>query len=179
MIRPGSASKYFDISDLRAALDVERSHIARGVIKKQDSGAHWEIVTGDEPAILVEVELVPSREEITCSLLMASGYWIIPDVGDEVLVAIPDGSKDWSPFIIGALPRRNPPSRSQPGRLIIHAQDRIEITAPEIFISSDGVTGEPLCRKSDFDNHVHPTGTGPSGTPNNAATSGTRVGRME
>jgi hypothetical protein len=47
-------------------------------------------------------------------------------------------------------------------------------TGGKIYLH-DGGGSEPLITKSQFDAHKHPTGTGPSGFPDNAATSGTTI----
>lgn len=184
MSRRLPGAKRLDVDAIRDAVlsgaDVP-NNIKIGVVKAADPGSPYYTISDD--GLLIDVELQPSGEEVTALMCVAggnegNGVWEIPDEGVEVVVLLPDGALDFRPTIIPTSSGKVP-ERLAPGRLLVVGK-RIEIiAAEEIYLSSDGVAGEPLITKSQFDAHLHPTGVGPSGTPNNAATSGTTVVRGE
>lgn len=178
--RKRKATKRFDIGLLAEALRDGRQWAAVGLVEKpSDGGSHYRVETdgGTITDILVEVTLKPSNQEITCRLANAiagGGLWRVPSIGDEVVVVLPAGAVDFMPCIVGILSGQSIPDGASDSKTILVASDTIEITAPSIVISNGGAA-EPLVTKSQFDAHTHPTGTGPSGVPSNAATSGTTV----
>lgn len=117
------------------------------------------------------------------------GFSSVPMAGAEAVVVFPGGDRG-HPLVVAVDDRRYRPTGGEPGEVRVYHKDGAVITLKEngdIVISAkpgsqvlidDGAGGtEPLITKSQFDAHFHPTGTGPSGTPNNAATSGTTVVR--
>lgn len=190
MSRRNAAAKRMDLSDIKSALADNAIRVAIGVVRStNESEKHYEVVMDGSTVfdVLVDVELMPSSADVTCRLgTMAGGagggLWRIPAEGTEVMVVVPqldEGGDDlsWMPTIVAVLSTGNVPARVADNRTILVAPDRVEIIAPLVYLSSDGTTGEPLITKSQFDNHFHSTGTGPSSNPNNAATSGTTVVR--
>lgn len=183
MARRMPGAKRLDVESIKEAVmgGVNTSSDVRvGVVKAASAGSpHYSI---SEDGLLIDVQLQPTGEETTALLAIAGGnnghgVWEIPDEGVEVIVLLPNGSLSFRPLIIPTS-SNTVPDRLAPGRTLV-VGSHIEVIADEIYLSSDGVAGEPLCRKSDFDNHFHPTGVGPSGQPNNRATSGTTVVKGE
>ena len=174
-------SKRLDLSDLRTAVRDRRQWIALGVVfKPDDAAAHFELVTdgtGKLVDIIVEVETIPDKLDLSCSLSEEGGWWI-PPVGAEVLVALPAGEISFRPVIVAVMPIEidNPTGEGPAvGRRVYVA---------DAFLIHDGNGGtEPLVRKSEFEAHVHPPGgsmqaggdavTGDTGTPD--AITGTPV----
>lgn len=115
------------------------------------------------------------------------GFSSVPMPGSEAVVVFPGGDRG-HPLVVVVDDRRFRPKDGDPGDVHLYHKDGAVILLKEggdIVVSAkpggqvlvdDGSGGtEPLITKSQFDAHVHPTGTGPSGVPNNAATSGTTV----
>lgn len=114
------------------------------------------------------------------------GFTSVPMPGAEAVVVFPAGDRG-HPLVVAVDDRRYRLTGLTGGEVAIYHKDGakvllkdggdIEITAAPggQVIVNDGSGGEPLITKSQFDAHVHPTGVGPSGVPNNAATSGTTV----
>lgn len=152
--------KRLDASVLRDLVADQRIWAAVGTVIQPDGEAgaeHYELVPGEAGAIvdiLVEVVLEPHNIEVTCRLGGAGGargVITVPDVGDEVLIVVPDGLVDWMPVIVARMstglvpnPTGQGPDTSttviMDGRVVVH----------------DGQGGAgPLVRKSDFDGHAH------------------------
>src|SRR6185295_3752945 len=98
--------------------------------------SHYRIVTRDGKVadVLVEVETMPTRQDLTCRLEAGAGgpgagLWRIPPVGTEVAVVIPEGRIDFMPTIVGIMTSGEAPSRVAADRTILVAPDRIEIIA--------------------------------------------------
>lgn len=143
------------------------------VLAAQGGGDHWESHEGQD--ITVRVELHPSGTVLRCRLGalaagVGTGAWQVPPVGCEVAVLIPDGEPDAGGIIVATLSCGEIPEGVAPSDLVIVVPD-----GAKVYIRGAGGTPEPLVTKSQFDAHKHPTGTGPSGVPDNAATSGTDV----
>lgn len=173
-----------DLSFIREAVYDERQWVAVGIVQQpSEGGAHYTVVSSgsDITDVTVEVTVMPTGEELTCRLGMGTpgGPIRIPAVGDEVLVMLPAGSIDFMPSVIGYLSGQNFPDRTSTDRSVWYSPDRIEIIAPTVYISSNGTAGQPLVTKAEFDAHVHPTGTGPSGIATNAPIVGTTVLKAE
>lgn len=173
-----------DLSFIREAVYDSRQWVAVGIVQQpSEGGAHYKVTASgtDITDVTVEVTLMPTNEELTCRLGMCTpgGPIRIPAVGDEVLVLMPSGSIDFMPAVIGYLSGQNFPDRTSTDRSVWYSPDRIEIIAPVVYISSDGTSGQPLVTKAEFDAHVHPTGTGPSGVATNSPIVGTTVLKAE
>lgn len=190
MTRRGAGAKRIDLSDIRDAIMggmIQGAQVAFGVVSPTDEGdVPWSIEeeNGVPVDVLVDVELMPDGTDVTArlgSLGGGAGYgiWALPPEGTEVAVIIPMGQVDFMPIIVAVLSSRRVPDRIGENKLVIVAQDRVEIIGEQVYISSDGEAGEPLVRLSQYQAHFHPTGVGPSGTPNNAATAGTTVLKAE
>lgn len=115
------------------------------------------------------------------------GFTSVPLTGAEAVVVFPGGDRG-HPLVVAVDDRRHRPTGLEAGevavysetgaRVLLKANGDIEIDAApggKVYISDGSGGTEPLITKSQFDAHVHPTGTGPSGAPTNAATSGTTV----
>jgi hypothetical protein len=93
------ATKKLDLTDMRKAFADQRSWCSIGIVTAPDDGdPHFQITDDD---ILVEVVLQPSLVPVTCRL--AAGMWLLPDVGEEVVVTLPEGELTFMPVIAGVL----------------------------------------------------------------------------
>jgi phage baseplate assembly protein V len=114
------------------------------------------------------------------------GFTSVPLDGAEAVVVFPNGDRG-HPLVIAIDDRRHRPTGLEAGevavysetgaQVILKANGDIEIScAPggKVYLN-DGSGGEQLITKSQYDAHTHGTGVGPSGPPDNAATSGTTV----
>jgi hypothetical protein len=163
--RPRHLKRRLDITAMREALADGKCWTCLGVVVSRD-GSHYEISDGD---VLVELDLMPGEQSITARMGAAGGgqgigIWYIPPVGSEVAVIMPDGDFAFSPIIVGVLSSGSLPDGVAPGVTVIANTSKVLI--------HDGAGGtDQLVTKSAYEAHVHPTGTGPSGVANNAASS--------
>lgn len=162
--RGRKAAKRLDLSDLRHVLKDGRIWTGIGIATAPDDGSpHWRIEVddaGEGVDVLVDVVLQP--EGIPVSARLAAGVWIVPAIGDEVIVVIPAGRVDFMPAIVGLLSSNNVPTGGgqgpQPGRIVL---------AMAQVLVHDGTGGaEELVKRSEFLKHTHVTaGTGPATPP--------------
>jgi hypothetical protein len=144
--RNKTPSKRLDMSNLRAALHDSRQWIAVGTIVDPGRGGdHWEVVTenGARVDLLVEVEIAPGGEYITARLgnaIGSGGVWRVPNVGDEVIVALPSGELDFMPTVVSIMATENVPARVGTDKTILVAMDRIEIDAPKVYLGNNLAT---------------------------------------
>lgn len=168
-------AKRLDLSDFRAALRDRRVWTGVGVVyKPSGESQHYEIVSesGTNVDVLVDVLLKPNDLDITCRLGApgggpAAGLWAIPPEGSEVVVILPEGELDFMPVIVATLSTGEIPDGVAPNVTVI--------ANGEVLIHDGNGGSEPLVTKSEFDAHVHGTGTGPSGIPSNSPITGTTV----
>lgn len=178
-VRSGRGSRRLEMSAMRVALGDGRYWAGIGLVYKPNGEpSHFEI--DDDVGVLVHVELMPSQEPLMCRLGGLGqggthGVWRIPPVGSEVAVLIPNGSLEGGPVLVAVLASGGVPSELDGDTVVIKGPSNVLVIGAEVQVRSEGGTAEPLITKSQFDAHVHPTGVGPSGTPDNAATSGTTV----
>jgi len=181
--RRRGGAKRFDPSGLQAwieALMARKQYATLATVVAPDGGSHYELVAGDGDtlaAILVEVETMPDRVPLTCTL--AEWGWLIPDVGDEVVVIIPSGQIDFQPVIVAIrqLSIPNPTGQGPaPGRRVI--------VADEVLVHDGSGGAESLALKTDvvdvwdyidkqFDNlagHTHPVAGSTTWPPVTATT---------
>jgi phage baseplate assembly protein V len=149
-------------------------------------------------AVVRVVDDTPSRQRLQVRALedediddgerwQQYGFSSVPLTGADAVVLFPGGDRG-HPLVIAVDDRRHRPSGGDPGDVVVYHHDgaRIHLQAngdvvisakpgAKVFIDDGSGGAEPLVTKSQFDAHVHPTGTGPSGVPNNVATSGTTV----
>lgn len=177
MRRP-KAAKRLPVAEFRELLRDHRMWCKLAIVYQPDDGLHYELITEGSTLvdILVEVETVPDRVPLTCRLgtiagSSGKGIWSIPAVGDEVIVAVPDGQLDFIPSIVAQLSSGDIPNPSGEGP----TTNRTVIVNGTVLIHDGSGGTEPLVLKSEFDIHKHPTGTGPSGFPDNAPIDGTTV----
>lgn len=162
--RPRHTSRRVDLSSLKEAFRDERAFPCLGIVTDEDVDSHFEL-DGDD--LLIEVELIPQEERVTARLGFgggpSAGIWFIPPVGTEVALIICDGDVEAGVFIVGVLSTGAVPDGITEGTTVLAAPDKVLI--------HDGTTGtvEPLVKKMAYAVHVHPTGVGPSGPPNNAS----------
>ena len=98
-------AKKLDLTSMREVLRDGRVWGALGLVTK-DGDSHWSF--DEDGDVLVEVELVPSGETLTCRLACVAGgagrgIWSVPPVGSEVAIMMPEGSIDAEPMIVGVL----------------------------------------------------------------------------
>lgn len=172
--RPKKATKRLDMTAMREALRDDRVWCGLGLVVQGDQasgGLHFEI---EEDDVLVEVELVPNEERITARLGAPAGgsgigVWAVPSVGTEVVVLIPTGDIAFMPCIVATL---------SSGDLPDGVAENVTVIANGQVLIHDGNGGtDQLVTKTAYAAHVHPTGVGPSSTPDNgpASTSYTQV----
>lgn len=122
------ASKRLDLTDMRELFRDRRVWTAIGKVTVPDGEAsHVDISTGD---VIVDVVLQPSLQDVTCRL--AAGMWIVPAVGEEVLVAIPEGEMSFMPTIVAILSSGSVPATQGP------AENRIAIVRQEVLVHDGG-----------------------------------------
>lgn len=180
MRRP-KATRRLHAGDLRALVRDHRAWCRLALVTKPDSGSHYELVEEDGKLaeILVEVETVPDMVGLTCKLGSCAsgagkGIWTIPSVGDEVLVAVPDGDIAFAPTIVAILGSGDIPNPTGQGP----TQTRTVIVNGEVVIHNGSTGAEALVKKSEFDTfqtwadaHIHTNVasggqvSGPPGTP--------------
>ena len=126
-LRRKQGGKKLDLSDLKRAMRDTRLWTAAGVIfKPEDASSHFEIieVDGVKTDVLVEVELQPSRLDVTCRLGSAFGgpgfgLWDIPPEGAEVEVTLADGELDFEPVITAFKSTQQVPARLTSSRTLL------------------------------------------------------------
>ena len=133
-------TKRLDLSDMRELFRDRRAWCVVGRVTVPDGAAqHFEITDTD---ILVDVVTQPGLHDVTCRL--AAGMWLLPDVGEEVVIAIPEGEMAFMPTVIGILSTGIVPSDQGP------TPQRIAIVRQEVVVH-DGTGGaEELVRKGEF-----------------------------
>lgn len=169
MIRQRQGGKRLDLTPLKEILKDARRWTALGTVFLPDGESqHYELVAdGVTVDVLVDVQLQPSGSDVTCRLGASGGnnrgLWQIPNVGDEVCVLIPEGHEDWMPAIVTVL---------SSGKIPDGVAVNVTVIADGKVLIHDGDGGaEPLVKETAYKAHVHPSGTGATGTPNNAASS--------
>lgn len=128
---------------MRALFTDRRMWTSIGIVVQPDDAAdHYEEVEG--PAdVLVEVMLQPALIPVTCRL--AAGVWLVPDVGEEVAVLIPEGQPSFMPIIIANLSSNSLPTDQGP------APGRIAIVRGEVVIHDGAGGAEALTKHSDLE----------------------------
>jgi hypothetical protein len=153
-LRGRKPKKRLELGPMREALRDRRAWTRLGVvIAPEGGGPHWRIV-GDNADILVEVELMPTSEVVEARL-MGGGMHIVPDLGEEVLVCLPEGELTWMPTIVAILNNASTmPDAGGQGP----APQRIVIARPNATVLiHDGSGGaEELVKRSEFLSHGHP-----------------------
>jgi len=156
--KPKHARRRVDLTSLKDALRDGRVHTCLGLVTDEDAPSHYEL---DGEDLLVEVSLIPDETRVTARMGALGGgaglgVWLIPPVGSEVAVLVPDGELEFGPVIVGVLSTGSLPNGVAPDTIVI-AQGKVLI--------HDGSGGtEPVILKSQYDAHTHPSGTGPTGT---------------
>jgi len=124
------AVKRLDLTDMRHLFRDTRQWIAIGrVVVPAGETTHF-ANTGDD--ILIEVVLQPTLHDVTCRL--AAGLWQVPQIGEEVVVVLPEGEMAFMPTVIGTLSTGVVPTGQEP------TPTRIVIVRPEVLVH-DGSGG--------------------------------------
>lgn len=136
--RPRLAGRYPDMGGFAELFRDQRVHVDIGIVHAPDGGSHWHL-SDDGHDVLVEVETVQGRNDLTCRLASSAGgvgrgLWRVPAVGEEVVVIVPGGEAGFMPCIVATLSSGSPPARVSDERTILVATDAIEITAPRTAI---------------------------------------------
>lgn len=121
--RGRKASKRLDLTDMRQLFKDNRLWVALATVAVEEGQQqHFEIT---DECVVVDVVLQPAQEPLRCRL--TSTVWRIPDVGDEVLIALPEGQREFLPVIVANL--SSPPTTQGPatgnvvivgGQVIVH-----------------------------------------------------------
>ncbi|MCP3669516.1 MAG: hypothetical protein GY814_03595 [Gammaproteobacteria bacterium] len=167
--RTHKAVKRPDLSGLKEAMKDGRAWCRLGIVLADDGEKpHFETVGGE---VLVDVELQPSEEEITCVVSSpvggsGVGVYAVPPVGSEVIVAIPDGEIVFQPTIVGVMAAEGPDGLDDTTLVIVAP------SGGNILLHDGDNATESLARKSDMealethiDGHFHPAPLGPTGKP--------------
>lgn len=165
-MRGQRASKRLDLTDMRETFRDRRTWCSVGLVADPGDGAHFEVTADGHEDVVVEVVLQPSLVPVTCRL--AAAVWIVPNIGDEVVVLIPEGDPAFMPCIIALLSSNSVPTTQGP------ALNTISIVRNQVLIHDGAGGAVALALKSDVDNladhygsHTHTgvtTGGGTSGT---------------
>lgn len=109
--RGRSASKRLDLTDMKRALGVDgfKMWCAIAIVQAPQGEQHFEVLADD---VHVEVVTQPSLIPLTCRL--AAGIWRIPDVGEEVVVLIPEGEIAFMPILVDVLSSGSVPTTQGP-----------------------------------------------------------------
>jgi hypothetical protein len=136
------AVKKLDFTDMRKAFSDQRLWCSIGLVTAPEDGvSHFEVTDSD---VLVEVVLQPSLIQLTCRL--SAALWRVPDLGEEVMVTVPEGMIEFMPTITDVLSSGRVPTGQGP------ATGRIVITRTEVVVH-DGTGGAvSLALKSDVSN---------------------------
>lgn len=175
--RGRSSSKRLDMTDMKHALGVDGFKLwaAIAIVQAPQGEQHFEVLADD---VHVEVVTQPSLIALTCRL--AAGMWRIPDVGEEVLVVIPDGEIAFMPILVDVLSSGSVPTTQGP------ALGTAVIARPHVLIHDGSGGAEPLVPLSQFNafrewveqqfkstgGHVHATPSGPTTTTTTVAVTG-------
>lgn len=140
-----------------------------GVVSLVDGeSTHYSIDDGD---IVVDVVLMPEGTPMLCRLGTGSfaGAWIIPAVGTEVLVAVPEGDLAADPVIVAVLASGSTAdglSETQAviavpsgGKVLIHDGSAGSAKALAYKSDADSLKSTLDAFKAVFDAHVHPVAT--------------------
>jgi hypothetical protein len=128
------ASKKLDLTDMRKAFADQRLWCSIGLVTAPDDGAsHFEVTATD---VLVEVVLQPSLIPLTCRL--SAALWRVPDLGEEVMVTVPEGMIEFMPTITDVLSSGRVPTGQGP------ATGRIVITRTEVVVHDGAGGANPL-----------------------------------
>jgi hypothetical protein len=135
-VRP---ARRFDMAEFKALVGDDRVHLTMGVVGVPPGEAtHFEATLED---VLVEVQLVGLKGEWVFARLMAGpgGMWTVPAVGEEVLVALPEGDVDGMAIIVGMLSSGSVPANAAPDRTII-VRGKVHVIADEILLGTEDLT---------------------------------------
>lgn len=163
MKRKRKGTKRFDPSDLKEILKDRRSwNVVATVIVPDELDVHYELIVegGVLVDILVEVVTHPGGIELTCRLKSGglAGIVEIPNVDDEVLVAIPEGQIEFCPTIVAFLSGRSIPNPAGQGP----ALGRTVIVNGEVLVHDGSGGAVPLARAD----HKHDLPILVEGVPN-------------
>lgn len=128
------ASKRLDLSDLKELLRDRRVWCGIGIATVPAGEASHFFVADDD--VLVDVVLQPSLLDVTCRL--AAGMWLVPAVGEEVAVIIPEGAIEFMPAIVAILSTGKVPTDQAP------TPERIVIVRSEVVVHDGDGGAEPL-----------------------------------
>jgi hypothetical protein len=154
-----------DLSAMKEALKDQRCWACLGIVKSDDNGSYYELSSED---VLVDVELQPSGTQITARLgtvggSFGAGVWAIPPEGAEVIVIMPEGDLAFAPVIVALYSSGDVPAGMAVNTIVVACPPGGKI------LIHDGAGGtDELVKKTAYEAHIHPTGTGPSGIANNA-----------
>jgi hypothetical protein len=133
------------LSDIRHAMRDERRWFALAtVVAPSDGSAHWRVELDGSESVDVMVDVVLQPSQIAVSARLAAGVWVVPRIGEEVVVGIPDGRIDFLPSIVGILSSNSVPTTQGP------TPDRMVLERTEI-VAHDGAGGAvPVAIASDL-----------------------------
>lgn len=155
--RGRKAAKRLDLTDIKHVLRDDRQWCSIGlVVTPEDGSSYWRVEPNEDGSgavdILVEVVLQPTQDQVTARL--TAGMWMVPALGEEVVVVIPSGRINFMPTIVGLLSSNIVPTGSD-----APTPTRLVLMRAEVVITDGNGGTEPLVRKSDFDGHTHGVGT--------------------
>lgn len=134
---------------------------------------HWEV--NEDGDLMVSVALHEQGQVIWAHVgpdgAAAGGDWEIPDLGDEVLVALGRDGVSGEAVIVRTLSSASVPAELVPGRRIVRSEDLrlVAGAATENLVLGQQLKALLIAILDALVIHTHPTPTGPSGPPANAA----------
>ena len=173
--RGRAPTKRLDLTDMRSLFRDPRIWCAIGRVTTPDGAAsHFE---DDGTDIRIDVILQPSLQDVTCRL--GAALWVVPAVGEEVVVGLPDGALDFMPVILGILSTNVTPTAQQstPGRIAIVRQEVVVHDGAGgavslAYLTSLQATVDKLNDLiSKYSVHTHPETGGTTGPPSVTETS--------
>jgi hypothetical protein len=170
-------AKRLPIDTIKDVLQDTRVWVKVGVVRLfEGETSHYELDGAD---IVVDVEIMPERTPALCRLGVShGGVWRVPGVGQEVLVAVPEGDWDADPVIIaelssGAVPDGVGPSTAviqvpTGGQVLVHDGDAGDAVVLATKADVQAVVDELETFRQLYNTHAHigplPPG-GPTGIP--------------
>ena len=134
--RRAKSARRFDVAEFKKLVGDGRVSIAVGVVGvPPGENSHYE---ADGEDVLVECQVVTMHGEWVSARLGAGpgGIWVVPAVGEEVVLGIADGRLDGHVAILCQLSGGEVPSNAGPGVTVI-ARGKVVLEADEVVLGHE------------------------------------------